>query len=134
MDPCIMDIYTQVAEYVARSVSPEDIKNYFGDDLEQMSDEGLRKRFAEWLANDGWRDLVKWYLKVGKPNKETMARITTYALDLPELGVHATIQCTYDESTGNQWCEVTHVEFDDDIYDDWDDDIENFLKDLFHSL
>ena len=133
-DPVIMDIDTQLAEYIAKNINPDEVREYFGDDLEPMSDEDLRKWFAEWLTSDGWPDLIDWYLKVGKPKKEPLARITTYAVDIPELGVHATVQCTYEENTGAQWCEVTNVEFDDDFYDDWDSDIEDTIMRIWDAL
>lgn len=134
MDPCIMNIDEMLARVIVEKIKPEDIRDYFGDDLEPMSDEDLKKWFHEWLISDGSDTLIEWYLKVGEAKKEDMARITTYALDIPEIGVHATIQCTHDENTGSDWCEVSHVEFDDDIYDDWDDDIEQAIMDIFDSL
>ena len=133
-DPVIMDINAELARYIAQNIDLKEVRDYFGDDLEPFSDDDLRKWFAEWLMSDGSDTLIKWYLKVGEPKKEAMARITTYALDLPEIGVSATIQCTYDENTAEQWCEVAHVEFEDGEYSDWDSEIEDLIMDIFYSL
>jgi len=133
-DPVIPDIQAEMAKYVAENIDLNKVRDYFGNTLKPMQDDDLRKWLQEWLLSNGEEQLYKWFAELSKGKVETISRITYYSLEIPELGITATIQHTHDENTSSDTVEVASVEFDDKIYDDWDSDVEDALLSLFDLL
>ena len=136
MEEVYMDLTERMVDFAAKKIDLKEVREYFGDDLEPMSDEDLRKWFKEWLINEGsFEDVAKWYLRAGgEPSKETLSRITYYAVDLPEFGIHATIEYMHDENTDVDTVGIAHIDFDDEDLEDWDDEIENLVLGVFDQL
>lgn len=136
MKDVLMDLAERMANFAANNTDLKDVREYFGGDLEPMNDGDLRKWFKEWLINEGtYEDAVKWYLRAGgEPNKETLSHITYYAVDLPEFGIHATVEYIHDENTGNDMVDVSHIEFDDEDLKDWNSEIEDLILEVFYHL
>ena len=134
MAPDISDLKTKIAEYVSTHINLDKARDYFGDELESMSDDGLRKWLKERLIKDDESKLYEWFAELSDARLETLSRITYYALEIPELGISATIQYTHDENTSSDTVEVVHVDCDEEDYNESNGNVEDLLLELFDNL
>lgn len=126
----VPDIYEMMAKKIVEKITVDEIRDYFGDDLEpDMPDRDMKKFFLEWLMNDGISVLPEIYKRyIESPVVEETAVIRTQVVELPALNLSAVVETRMTRIGGMEDYEqkVVSIEIDCDEYE-VDSDVEDII-------